>query len=205
MYLAAALNLARDAQMPKTNVEAAIAKGKAAASSGKVEGESVLYEGLWRTISVVVIALTDNRNRTAAEMRLLFKDAGGSLGPVLFQFNRCGRLLVAPGTSGDPLDAVADWIAVEADGVDDVRETTYAREGGADSVLEVLTPTESVMKVQSALQERGYEIVHLDPAAYVPIGDPPVCDDSDADAFAGFLEKLQSHDDVIEVYTNAPV
>ncbi|KAI8853114.1 transcriptional regulator-domain-containing protein [Chytridium lagenaria] len=92
-YLAAALSLARQVQMPKTNVDVALKKGMATLGIGGEKGaedlESVVYEGLTSYgVAVVVQALTSNRAKTFAEIRHCFKENDGALTPVLYLFSK---------------------------------------------------------------------------------------------------------------------
>ena len=115
-----AIEKAREASMPKDNIERAIARGSGAAADGEAF-EHITYEGYGPAgVAVFVDALTDNRNRTASEVRHVFSKSDGSLGEsgsVAWLFERTGLLLVA------------------ADGVDEDELTLAAAEGGADDVL----------------------------------------------------------------------
>src|SRR6187551_1471942 len=117
--LALAIQKARDASMPKDNIERAIAKGTGADADADAF-ESVLYEGYGPGgVAILVEALTDNRNRTGAEVRHLFTKHGGNLGAtgaVAWQFERRGVVLV------------------EADGVDEDELVMAAADAGADDV-----------------------------------------------------------------------
>ena len=137
-----AIDKAREASMPKDNIERAIARGSGAAADGEAF-EHITYEGYGPAgVAVFVDALTDNRNRTASEVRHVFSKSDGSLGEsgsVAWLFERTGLLLVA------------------ADGVDEDELTLAAAEGGADdvsqdgSVFEITCAAESVGDVRRAL------------------------------------------------------
>ncbi|KAI9324433.1 transcriptional regulator TACO1-like protein [Zopfochytrium polystomum] len=205
IYLAAALQQARAVQMPKGNVETALAKGAASAAAGAPIGEQVVYEGrTGQGVSIIVVAITDNRNRTAAEVRHLFKEAGGALGQVMFQFNRRGRIVAQPGKSGDTLEAILDYVAIEVDGVEDVKETEFVKDGEAleSTAIEVITLPEEVGRVQQVLTQRGYDIAQTEPVAYIPTGDL-VALGEDREPFLEFMNRLNDHDDVFEIFHNA--
>jgi len=130
--------------MPKDNIERAIARGSGAAADGETF-EHITYEGYGPAgVAVFVDALTDNRNRTASEVRHVFAKSEGSLGEsgsVAWLFERTGLLLVP------------------ADGVDEDELTLAAADGGADdvsqdgSVFEITCPAENVGEVRRALEQ----------------------------------------------------
>ncbi|MDP9189362.1 MAG: YebC/PmpR family DNA-binding transcriptional regulator, partial [Actinomycetota bacterium] len=149
--LALAIQKARDASMPKDNIERAIAKGTGADSDADAF-ESVLYEGYGPSgVAILVEALTDNRNRTASEVRTAFGRHGGTLGEtgsVAFMFERVGLVhYPAPAASTEEmfeaaLDAGADDVQsgepghdvyCAADDLSQVRDTLEQRFGPADA------------------------------------------------------------------------
>src|SRR3954449_2784982 len=119
LALANAIEKARSYSMPKDNIDRAIAKGTGEGADGAAF-ETVVYEGYGpEGVAVIVEALTDNRNRTASEVRHLFSKHGGNLGAtgaVAWQFERRGVVLIA------------------ADGVDEDDLVLAAAEAGADDV-----------------------------------------------------------------------
>src|SRR5436309_15325996 len=120
LALANAVQKARDNSMPKDNIERAIARGSGAAGDGQAY-ETVVYEGYGPSgVAVIVEALTDNRNRTASDVRHVFAKNDGNLGgagAVAWLFERRGVVLV------------------EADGVDEDELMLAAAEGGAEDVV----------------------------------------------------------------------
>ncbi len=139
---------AKAGNMPKDNIERAIARG-----TGALEGEDlaeITYEGYGPDgVAFIVDVLTDNRNRTLAELKHTFNKAGGSLasaGSVTWQFERKG------------------YIVVKADGLDFDDIFLIAAEAGAedvvdeDEVIEVYTPREMFGAVEQALDEAGCEV-----------------------------------------------
>ncbi len=121
MSLANAIEKARSYSMPKDNIDRAIAKGSGEGTDGAMF-ETVVYEGYGpEGVAVLVEALTDNRNRTAADVRHLFSKHGGNLGAtgaVAWQFERRGIVLVA----GEGVDEEELFLAVAEAGADDVEQ-----------------------------------------------------------------------------------
>ena len=188
--LANAVEKAKDARMPKDNIERAIAKGTGADSDAEAI-EEVVYEGYGPGgVAILVDALTDNRNRTGAEVRHAFSSSGGSLGEpgsVAWTFEKKGSL-VADGSrySEDDLlpaiDAGAEDVALDGD------------------VWEVVTAPTDLHTVREALERAGVE---LDSAELVmrPTTRTPV-DDGDVPRLMRLIETLEDHDDVQAVHAN---
>src|SRR3954452_4658424 len=146
--LALAVSKAKDASMPKDNIERAIAKGTGAGADAEAY-ETVLYEGYGPGgVALLVEALTDNRNRTGSEVRHAFSKAGGSLGEpgsVAWNFEKKGLVLVdADRYSEDDLmpaiDAGAEDVAVD------------------ENVYEVIAEPSDLTAVREALEQAGVEI-----------------------------------------------
>src|ERR1039458_1365762 len=150
-----AVRKAKEASMPKDNIERAIAKGSG--DSGEADAiEAVLYEGYGPGgVAVLVEALTDNRNRTSADVRHAFSKQGGNLGEpgsVAYLFDKKGTIVVdAERYSEDDL-----MVAVEA-GAEDIS----ADEG----VFEVITEPTDFVGVRNALEEAGGEMEGADVAS----------------------------------------
>lgn len=145
--LALAIEKAKAENMPRENIERAIKRG-----TGEIEGadyEEVTYEGYAPGgVAVFVEALTDNTNRTVADLRHAFSKAGGSLGQtgsVAFQFERKGVIEVAS-AGRDELELFE--LVVDA-GADDLREE--------DDSFIITTPVERFAQVMTALQNAGIE------------------------------------------------
>ncbi|BBK34350.1 YebC/PmpR family DNA-binding regulatory protein [Stella humosa] len=188
--LRAAMIAARDANMPKDTIERAVKRG--AGGEDGTNYEEVRYEGYGPGgVAVIVEALTDNRNRTAAEVRSAFSKHGGALGEtnsVGFLFDRMG-LVRYPAKAGDA-DTLFEQ-AVEA-GADDVESD----EGGYD----ILCATDALNAVREALEAK------LGPAesaafAWRPRTVTPV-DDETAVTLFKLLETLDDNDDVQNVHAN---
>jgi YebC/PmpR family DNA-binding regulatory protein len=187
-----AIEKARSYSMPKDTIERAIAKGAGEGSDG-ASFETVVYEGYGpEGVAVLVEALTDNRNRTASDVRHLFTKHGGNLGTsgaVAWQFERRGVVLVA------------------ADGVDEEELLLVAADAGADDVeldgttFQVSTAPEALTTVREAIEAAGFGIetaeLSMIPKTTVAIGDEGV-----AKQVVRLVEGLEDQDDVQDVYAN---
>jgi YebC/PmpR family DNA-binding regulatory protein len=188
-----AVRKAREASMPKDNIERAIGKGTG--EGGEADAiEAVLYEGYGPGgVAVLVEALTENRNRTSADVRHIFSKNGGSLGEpgsVAYLFEKKGMIVVdAASYSEDDLMA-----AVEA-GAEDIT----ADEG----VFEVITAPADFIRVRKALEEAGVEMESAEmayrPSSLVPIGE------QDAGRLMKLIDLLEDNDDVSAVHANFDV
>ena len=187
-----AIEKARSYSMPKDNIDRAIAKGSGADAEA-ASFETVVYEGYGpEGVAVLVEALTDNRNRTASEVRHAFTKHGGNLGTtgaVAWQFERRGVVLVA------------------ADGADEDGVLIVAAEAGADDVVldgssfMVTTTPESLAGVRRALEEGGFSVESVD-LAMVPKTTVAVSDESVARRIVRLVEGLEETEDVQDVYAN---
>jgi YebC/PmpR family DNA-binding regulatory protein len=190
--LATAIQKARDASMPKDNIERAIARGAGTASEGEVY-ETVTYEGYGpEGVAVFVEALTDNRNRTAAEVRHVFAKHEGNLGTsgaVAWLFERKGVLIVP------------------ADGVDEEDVMLVAADGGAEDVeldgssFQVISAPDDLAAVRAALDEAGiaYDSAEL---TMLPKTTVSVEDESSAKKLVRLMDALEDNDDIQAVYAN---
>src|SRR5881397_338190 len=143
-----AIQKAKDASMPKDNIERAIAKGTGAGADADAI-ETVIYEGYGPAgVAILVEALTDNRNRTGSEVRHIFSKSGGNLsepGSVAWQFEKKGSIVVdSERYSEDDL-----MPAIEA-GAEDI--------SGDEGVWEVVTEPGALTAVREALSDAGVEI-----------------------------------------------
>jgi YebC/PmpR family DNA-binding regulatory protein len=191
--LALAVQKAKDARMPKDNIERAIAKGTGADSDAEAI-EEVLYEGYGPGgVAILVEALTDNRNRTGSDVRHLFAEHGGKLGEpgsVAWTFEKKGELVV-DGRRYEEDDLIA---AIDA-GAEDV-----SLDG---DVWEVVTAPADLAAVRQALESGG---VGLDSAELVmrPTTRTPVGEDQ-VGGLMRLIEALEDHDDVQAVHANYDV
>ena len=149
MALANAVEKARSYSMPKDNIDRAIAKGSGEGTDGAIF-ETVVYEGYGpEGVAVIVEALTDNRNRTAADVRHLFSKHGGNLGAtgaVAWQFERRGIVLVAAGG----VDEDELFLAVADAGADDVELD--------GSVFQVSSAPDQLSAVREAVESAGFAV-----------------------------------------------
>jgi len=182
----------RAANMPKENIERAIARATGAGDAGNYE--EITYEIYApHGVALLVPVSTDNRNRTAAEIRSIVTRNGGSMattGAVSHLFQRKGQIIVARENAQE--DALME-IALEA-GAEDFR----ADEQG----YEIITEPSKFEAVHRALEQRGIkcevaEVTEL-PITTVPLRDPEA-----VAAVNRLIEALEDHDDVKEVYSNA--
>ena len=188
-----AMRKAKEASMPKDNIERAIAKGTG--EGGEADAiESVLYEGYGPGgVAVLVEALTDNRNRTGADVRHAFSKNGGSLGEpgsVAYLFDKKGTIVIdAERYSEDDL-----MVAVEA-GAEDIATD--------DDVFEVITEPADFARVRQALEEAGVEMESAE-MAYRPSSLVPI-DEAQAGSLMRLIEALEDNDDVSAVHANFDV
>jgi YebC/PmpR family DNA-binding regulatory protein len=188
--LAAAAQKARDNSMPKENIQRAIDRGTGAGADAAAI-ERVVFEGYGPGgAAILVEALTDNRNRTSAEVRHAFTKHGGSLGEpgsVAWVFEKRGVVLV-DGSRYDEDDLIA---AIDA-GAEDVQE-----DGG---LLKVISDPGALGGVRAALEGSGIEIqaseLAMEPRNVVEVGE------SEAPTLLRLLDALEDQDDVNEVHAN---
>ena len=187
-----AIEKARSYSMPKDNIDRAIAKGTGEGGDGAAY-ETVVYEGYGpEGVAVIVEALTDNRNRTASEVRHAFTKHGGSLGTtgaVAWQFERRG-VVVVPAADVDEEElfmAAADAGAedVEADG----------------DVFQVTSAPESLAAVREAIEAAGFTVDSAE-LSMVPKTTVAVEDETKAKSVMRLIDTLEDNDDVQDVYAN---
>jgi YebC/PmpR family DNA-binding regulatory protein len=187
---ATAVQKARDQSMPKDNIQRAIDRGTGEGSDG-VAIERILYEGYGPGgVAILVEALSDNRNRTGAEIRHAFDRHGGGLGEpnsVAWNFEKRGVILVDGGRY-DEDDLI---VAIDA-GAEDVVDD--------DGTFRILTAPGELAAVRAALDEAGVEIVSSDVAM-----DPKntvAVEEGQAKSLLNLIEALEEHDDVDAVHAN---
>ena len=188
--LRAAVDKALGANMPKDTIERAIARGAGGGEGNDVE--ELVYEGYANGgVAVLVEAMTDNRNRTVAEVRHAFNKYGGNLGTdgsVAYLFTRQGVINFAPGADEEALMDVA----LEA-GAEDI-------EGDEDGAITVTTPWENLNAVLGQLTEAGYEPDHSEVTMVASTTSP--CETEQARKVLTLIDALEDLDDVQEVYSN---
>ena len=191
--LGLAIQKARDASMPKDNIERAVAKGTGEGVDAD-SIETVLYEGYGPGgVALLIEALTDNRNRTGADVRHLLSKHGGNLGEpgsVSYLFDKQG-VVVVDATRYDEDDLIA---AIDAGALDIALD---------DDVFEVITEPGDLGTVRDALTQAGVEIERADvaqrPKVRVPVGE------GDAAKLIKLIDALEESDDVSSVDANFDV
>ncbi|MFK7828155.1 MAG: YebC/PmpR family DNA-binding transcriptional regulator [Congregibacter sp.] len=190
--LRAAVDKALGSNMTRDTVDRAIARGAGTNEADDVE--ELTYEGYAPGgVAVLVEVMTDNRNRTVAEVRHAFSKRGGNLGTdgsVAYLFARKGQLTFSPETDEDQ---VMD-VALKA-GAEDV-------ESAEDGCIEVTTAWEDFSSVKSAMEAAGLEPegeVTMVPATTVPV------DAGGATSVLGLIDALEELDDVQNVYSNVDI
>lgn len=188
-----AIDDAKASNMPKDTIEKAIKKG-----TGETEGaryESVRYEGYAPGgVALIVDCLTDNLNRTASEIRMIFDKHGGNLakpGAVAFGFASKGIIHIESSKISE--DRLME-IALEA-GAEDVTET--------DGAWQVTTEPADFLKVKDALANEGVELANAE-VTMQPLNTVH-CDEVQAAKVMKIVDALEDHDDVQKVYSSADI
>ena len=182
---------AKAANVPNDNIDRIIKK--AAGETGGNNYEDIVYEGYGPCgVAVIVEALTDNRNRTAGDLRHYFDKFGGNMGQpgsVTFMFNRQGV------------------ITIEAEGLDEDTVMEAALEAGAedfnaeDGVYEITTAPNDMGAVRDALEAAGYSFLSAE-VAYVPTTTTALTDPDDITKMEKLIDILEENDDVQDIWHN---
>lgn len=178
---------ARAESMPMDKIENAVNKGM-----GKIEGgnvEEIIYEGYAPGgVALLVEAATDNKNRTAAEVRSIFTKNNGNLGGgVAWMFTKVGLFLVESDSEDAALEATLDA------GADDVKQV----EGG----IEVVCPFEKYDAVEKALKSANLNVKESK-ITRIPSNTTPVPNSDTAEKVLKLIELIEEHEDVQNVYAN---
>ncbi len=181
---------ARQANMPKDNIERAISK-----AAGSEAMDEIVYEGFGPGgIGVVVEAVTDNRNRTAQEIKNLFEKGGGNLGgpgSVSYNFETKGVIEVKKDSDLD-----SQMLKLIDLGASDIEESP--------EFLEVYVSQDKLSQMRDSLEQAGFSIssfeITMKPKLSVEISDPAV-----ANKALNFLSSLEEHDDIQKVFANLVV
>lgn len=193
-----ALEQAREANMPKENIQRAIDRGL-----GKLAGqtlEEVIYEGFGPDkVAFYIEAITDNKLRTLSEIRYLFDRSGGALGSsgsVSYMFDRKGQIKVLS-KGGELQDELLQLIDL---GIEDVEDF---KENGLEKYL-VYTDPLKLSEIVRSLQANGFQVeayeITYKPNTYVEIRDQ-----EQAEKVIDFAQKLEDHNDVQKVYANLEI
>ena len=186
------MDKARAANMPKSNIERAIKK----AEGGSDEHyDEITYEGYAPGgVAVLVEALTDNKNRTASDVRVAFTRNGGSLGAtgsVAYMFDRKGYIVIDRSTTDDDEDKVL--LDVMDAGGDDLQTS--------EDAFEIYTDPKQFTAVRDGLEKAGYKLANAE-LTMIPQNTTPVPEDK-KDQFEHLIDALEDSDDVSNVYTAA--
>ena len=189
--LRSAIGTAKAENMPKNNIERAIKKG-----TGELEGavyEEITYEGYGPGgVAVMVECMTDNKNRSVADIRHAFSKSGGNLGEsgcVAWMFDKKGSILI------------------DKSAIDEEELMDKALESGAEDVLEeenvfqVITTPDDFEAVREALQTEGLEFVEAE-VSLIPQNTVDITEEKPAKQLLRLLESLEDHDDVQSVSAN---
>jgi YebC/PmpR family DNA-binding regulatory protein len=185
-----AIDSAKSVNMPKSNIDRILARSAEASAIDEVNYEGYGPEG----VGVVVEVATDNKNRTAQEIKNIFERGGGTLagpGAVSYNFESKGLLIVKKLADGD-----AQMLTLIDAGVDDIEES--------DDVLEVYVAPNKTGETKEKLETLGFEVTSFQlikqPKSYMTIADP-----AKASKVLGFLNNLEEHDDVQNVFANVDI
>jgi YebC/PmpR family DNA-binding regulatory protein len=188
-----AIDKAKAQSMPKDNIDRAIKRG-----AGDLEGaefEEIRYEGYGPGgVAVMVECMTDNRNRTVADVRHAFAKFGGNLGAdgsVAYLFNQVGLISFAPGADEDRLME----LAIEA-GAEDVQSND-------DGSVDVLTAPEDFTRVKSVIGDADLEPELAEVTMRASVS--ATLGENEASSMVKMLEMLEDLDDVQNVYSNAEI
>lgn len=188
--LRTAIEKAKAAGLPNDNIKRAIEKGAGAGASDNYE--ELIYEGYAPGgVAVVVEAMTDNRNRTAGDIRSFFTKYNGSLGAtgcVGWMFDQRGVITFNEDTDFDKLFEAA----ISLDTLDVTEE---------DGQYKVITSPENFQNVVEGLENAGFKSESAD-LTRIPQNTIEITDEKTADQILKLLDKLEEHDDVQNVYAN---
>ncbi|HQQ39868.1 putative transcriptional regulatory protein [bioreactor metagenome] len=178
--------------MPNDNIARSIKK--AAGEGSSVNYEEITYEGYGPgNIAVIVSVLTDNRNRTAAEMRHIFDKSGGNLGNsgcVAWMFDKKGLIVIERTAKMDEDEVMMQ--ALEAGAADFIAQ---------DDAFEIYTDPLEFSKVREALEALKYEFISAE-VQMIPQNTVTITDPESVEKIERFLEKLDENEDVQEVFHN---
>ncbi|HEX3012527.1 MAG TPA: YebC/PmpR family DNA-binding transcriptional regulator [Syntrophomonadaceae bacterium] len=187
---------AKAINMPNDNIARAIKKG-----TGELDGdafEEIFYEGYGPNgVAIMLDIATDNRNRTASEIRHLFSKHNGNLGEagcVAWMFKRCGLITVnTEDMTTDPDEFMLKMIEF---GAEDVRED--------EDVLEVISTPDDFLNVKEAMEQDGIKIEDAD-IIMLPQNTVDITDEEQARKIMKLIDVLEDHDDVQNVYMNGNI
>ena len=188
--LRVAIEAARAANMPKTNIERAISKASEAGNLEEVTYEGFAPEG----VGVLVETATDNRNRTSQEMKAIFERGGGSMagpGAVSFNFEPKGLIHVKKGS-----DAETQLLTLIDLGVEDAEES--------GDIVEVYTEANLLSQTKDKIDKEGFEVTNAE-LVQKPKTLQKVSNEASAKKTIDLLQTLEDHDDVQKVFANVDI
>ena len=188
-----AADKARSFNMPKENIERAIKRGTGELAGAQIE--ELTYEGLGPAKSQFIVkTLTDNKNRTAAEIRHLFNEAGGSLGAVMWNFELKGIIRIS--NNQFPITNKEDF---ELELIDQGAQDILTEEEG----VTVYAKPEDLQKIKQFLESKNIKIESAE-IKYVAKEHTELSDEDKAKA-QKFIDQLEDNEDVSDYYTNADI
>lgn len=190
--LANAIEKAKAENMPNDNIDRAIKKGAGSASENNFE--SITYEGYGPCgTAFMVQCLTDNKNRTAADIRHYFSKYNGNLGStgcVAYLFDRKGVIVIKKNGQINEEDLM---LTVLEAGADDLKSE--------EEVFEIITPPEDFMTVLKKIKSSGYNNVNGE-VLYIPQTTAKIDSEEDIKIIVKLIDALEDNDDVQEIYHN---
>jgi len=191
--LRTAIEKAKAAGIPHDNIERAIAKGAGSSGGDNSSLEEIRYEGYGSGgVAILIEALTDNRNRTAADLRVAFSKNGGNLGEtgcVSWMFTQKGVCIVQGRINED------DLLEASLDGGAQSYEMT------ADDTAEVVTEIANLETLSQTLAQKGFKVIDLE-LRWVPGNEVEVADPDQARSLLKLIDTLEGLDDVQNVTAN---
>lgn len=183
---------AKQNNVPNDNIERMLKK--AAGDTSGADYEEIVYEGYGPSgVAVIVEALTDNRNRTAGEVRHYFDKAGGNMGnpgSVTFMFSREGVILVE---KEDVDEETLMMEAIEAGATDFIADD--------EDVFEIRTDANEVGAIRDALESKGFKAISSEPA-YIPSTFTALENETDINKMGKMIEMFEENEDVQNIWHN---
>jgi len=191
--LANAIDKAKAENLPNDNIDRAIKKGSGSDASENYE--SITYEGYGPNgTAFIVYCLTDNKNRTAADVRHYFSKNDGNLGStgcVSYLFDRLGVIAIDKTEGIDEDELMMEALEV---GADDIKID--------DEVIEIITSPENFPEVLTAFKAKKYELLGSE-ISMIPQNKIDLTDEASIKKILKLVDALEDHDDVQEIYHNA--
>lgn len=187
-----AIDKAKAANMPNSNIDKSITRGSGQLGGAQIQ--EVVYEGYGPGgVAIIVECATDNKNRTLSDVRNAFNKGGGNMaesGAVAFQFSKKGIIVLKPDDKDTSM-----LNAIDA-GVDDIEED--------EGMITLYTSANQLNNVRSFLQEKG-EVIDSAELAFVPTTTIPVAETATAQKIVKLIDTLEDLDDVSSTTNNADI